>query len=345
MKGGPGSGNWGHTSFGRDADDARGGSDPKNTSGGGLGALGLDASSTIEERRQASAQLRRTRIQEGAGKREEAALAPFNIREQDLETYREAMALQSDDAKAMLDRFGLTREQVWKMMDDGRKKQQGIGDSRAEYMAKGGYPPERQKVHDDLVAAALEGKPSVPEGEQPTIIFTGGFPGAGKSSMMQNPEYKDRIGDYVHVDSDGFKAGLAKADGIDKVTWQAQYYHQETYDVISRVFQGATEARNNIVFDGTMNSTKKVMQIAQEFKDRGYRIEIAFADLPMRKSMERALGRFAGEGGRLVDPAYIASNDGRNIATLNQMKGMADSWRHWNTDVPYGQLAELVGEG
>lgn len=56
-KGGPGSGNWGHTSFQR-MGEGRGGSDPAGTAGGALMAMGLDRSSTVDERRAASEQFR-----------------------------------------------------------------------------------------------------------------------------------------------------------------------------------------------------------------------------------------------------------------------------------------------
>lgn len=58
LKGGPGSGNWMHTSFNRSMESAIGGSDPAATAGGALFAMGLDRSSTVDERREASDQLR-----------------------------------------------------------------------------------------------------------------------------------------------------------------------------------------------------------------------------------------------------------------------------------------------
>lgn len=63
-KGSAASGNWAHTSFNR-MGVGRGGSDRSGTIGGGLGALGLDKTSTPDERREASARLREEREQSG----------------------------------------------------------------------------------------------------------------------------------------------------------------------------------------------------------------------------------------------------------------------------------------
>jgi cation transport regulator ChaB len=59
-KGSAASGNWAHTSFNR-IDVGKGGSDRSGTFGGGLASLGLDKDSTVEERRQASAEFREDR--------------------------------------------------------------------------------------------------------------------------------------------------------------------------------------------------------------------------------------------------------------------------------------------
>lgn len=340
LKGGPGSGNWGH--FGRIG--LRGGSSSAELGSGGLGRLGVDKDTSPEERREAAERIRKQREARAAKPTEKAALEPFKVRPEDHAAYQDAMDLTSPEARAMLDRLGLTREETYKMIDDARVKQQAEPSTKSKHEKNGVYTPERQALHDEIVQKTVADKPRVPEGEQPTILLTGGYPGSGKSSMLKNPEYSERLDDFVHVDSDNFKGLLGAADGVSNMGWRAQAYHEESADIVGRVMQAAIAGHQNVLFDGTMKTSAKMQTMVKQFQDMGYRVEVAFADLPMRKSMTRAIGRFIG-GGRFVDPAYIASHDAKNLGTLNDLKGLADSWRHWNTDVPFGSNAELVGEG
>jgi len=276
-------------------------------------------------------------------------LSTYGATPEDAQAYWDVMMLDSDDAKAMLERAGMTREEVWAAMEEARTAQMNEPSSRSKNQVDGVYTEERQALHDDIVTRAMEGKPSVPEGEQPTILLTGGFPGSGKSSMLEHPEYKDRLGKFVHVDNDAFKGELAKADGHDNIGWRAQAYHGEGESVAGRVFRQATNERKNILYDGTMKSASKLNKLVDRFKAEGYRVEIAFADLPLHKAMERAIGRFLGrpgeERGRFVDPAYVTTHDARNIGTLQSLKDKADEWKQWNTDIPYGELATLKDQG
>jgi len=140
------------------------------------------------------------------------------------------------------------------------------------------------------------------------------------------------------------KARLAQADGIEALGHHAQSYQLETDDVMARALQSAIAQHQNIVLDGSMKTAEKMLALARTFRALGYRVEVAYADLPLEKAMVRAMGRFL-RGSRFVDPAYVASHDHRNRGTLEAMKAECDEWRHWNTDVPKGQLATLVGEG
>lgn len=276
-------------------------------------------------------------------------LSNYGATSEDARAYWDVMMLNSEDAKGMLERSGMTREEAWAAMEEARIFQMNEPSSRRQNQVNKVYTPERQALHDDIVAGALEGKPTVPEGEQPTILLTGGFPGSGKSSMLKHPEYKDRIGDFVHVDNDGFKGLLAKADGHDNIGWRAQSYHGEGESVAGRVFQSAVAGRKNILYDGTMKSAGKLNKLVDRFKAQGYKVEIAFADLPLSKAMERAVGRFlgkpGGERGRFVDPAYVTTHDGKNLRTLASLEDKADSWKRWSTDVPFGALATLSDQG
>ena len=128
-------------------------------------------------------------------------------------------------------------------------------------------------------------------------------------------------GKYVHIDSDKVKSLLAKVDELNEVTWQAQMYHKEADTVLKWTMKQAKKNRQNVLYDGTMKNAAKMKELVKKFKAAGYRVEIAYADLPMEKAMTRAVSRFFGKKGsgrgRFVDPAYIASHGKQNIATFN----------------------------
>jgi len=126
-------------------------------------------------------------------------------------------------------------------------------------------------------------------------------------------------------------------------------YHEEADAVIELVMKKAMTTRRNILYDTTMKNGANAIKNIKTFKGLGYRTEVAFADLPLDKSVHRAMGRFlgraGGEGGRFVDPAYIVTHARKNLASLEGIKKHVDVWRHWNTDVPKGSLAKLVAQG
>jgi predicted ABC-type ATPase len=268
------------------------------------------------------------------------ALQPFHVRQEDKAIFNRVMRLDSPEAKAMLKRVGVSKGRALELIQEARARQQVELQTKERHAPGGEYSSERQSLHDEIVDDIVgQGKVS----DDPSILLTGGYPGSGKSSMLRSDKYDDVKTGYVRIDSDNIKKRLGTADGIDKLGWRAQSYHEEADDIIAKVFRRAVEDRRNIIFDGTMKNGAKVERIIGDFRKLGYRIEIAFAKLPMEKAMTRAISRFL-EGGRFVDPAYIASHNHRNILSVESLRSMSDEWRIWNTDVPFGATAELEEE-
>jgi predicted ABC-type ATPase len=265
-------------------------------------------------------------------------------------TYNKAMKFDTLDAKKSLKRSGVTRQQALAEISEARQKSLAAGTTRdIHWNSKTrAYKVRRRRIHDKIVKDALKDVSVVAKGEQPTVLLTGGYPGSGKSSIMKHPAYKNVKGNYVHIDSDKVKALLAEKDGIEAVTWQAQMYHRESDAILKQIIHKAKGNRQNILYDGTMKNAKKMGKLIKKLKKAGYKVEIAFADLPLEKSMVRAVSRFLGKKGagkgRFVDPAYVASHGKQNLATFNALKKDADVWRHWNTDVERDELAKLIKE-
>ncbi|RLC38151.1 hypothetical protein DRH27_02935, partial [Candidatus Falkowbacteria bacterium] len=138
------------------------------------------------------------------------------------------------------------------------------------------------------------------------------------------------------------KLQLAKFDGHAKLGWRAANYHAEADKIIQIAIKRATKQNKNILYDGTMKNLEKYIKKIDEFKKAGYKIKMAYADLPMEKTMVRAIGRAYGHDARFVDPVYIASHGKRNLRAFNQLKKQVDEWVHYNTDVPYKTKPTLV---
>jgi len=266
----------------------------------------------------------------------------IEVTPRDYADYKSVMTMTAPEMADVLSRVGLTPEAARQKIEEVRTAIAGSTPTVAKYLrADGTWEPERDRLHEALADELVAG---IPSSDFPHVILTGGLPGSGKSSMLASGLYADIKGKYVKLDSDIIKDRLAQADGLKRVGWRAQLYHEEADDVIGRVLGKAIAGRKNILFDGTMKTGGKVAAIIDGFKRAGYTTEIAFAKLPMRKAMGRALERFY-RGGRFVDPAYIASHNAKGLRNVETLRVKVDRWRIWNTDVPRGASAILDSEG
>lgn len=276
----------------------------------------------------------------------EAAFARYDVSPQYVDDYYMAMSLEETIAVAMLDTVGKTKNDIYQ---DIIKAKETVATTPITKDVNrdpktGDYTAARKELHQKILDEMLAQGTSAPPGERPRALMTGGFPGAGKSSMLKSDAMRPLMEGVVLLDSDEIKAKLAKADGVQKLGALSESYHEESGDVLQKVFSQALEQRKNIVIDGTLKGQDKAIRMAKDLERIGYRTAAAYADLPMKKAMVRAVERFA-RGGRFVDPAYIASHDHKNIQTFGALKGIVDEWHHYDTDVPMGQPARHVGSG
>jgi hypothetical protein len=272
------------------------------------------------------------------------------------QAFARAMKFDDDHGQDILEYIDLSPVEAKREIRKGRKRKAAFeakgGDTKALHTnAQGVYSAKRRKLHDEIVNDMLKDIPK--NQENPQALITGGYPGSDKSTMMKNPQYSGVKGNYVHLDSDEIKQALGKADGLKEVTVEAGSYHNESKDILKRVMMEATENKQNVLFDGTLKTYKSNLKYVDTFDNAGYEVELAFADLPLEKAVQRAVARFVGgkpkpgfgrKYGRLVDPTYVVSHGKDNIKALKQLvdEGRVTRWRIWNTDVPRGQLAELV---
>lgn len=260
----------------------------------------------------------------------------------DLDDCESVMSFRSPEMLDVLKRAGIDKEKAVAEVNRARQTVSTMKQTRDIYMQDGKYTPERQKLHDEIERELLNGRETGLD--HPSLFLTGGFPGAGKSHVLKQPQYAGYKDKHVTIDSDNIKERLALADGVKKLGVQAASYHAEADDIIASVFEKALSQRMNIGLDGTLKNANKMSALVSRFKSRGYKVEVAFIDIPIKKAMSRAVGRYL-EGGRFVDPYYIATHDRKNRKTFDTLKSLVDVWRHWDNDVPFGSAPRLVGEG
>ena len=243
-----------------------------------------------------------------------------------------AFDLSSDNAKGLLARKKLTKAEALKQIAEHRLKLQSVKrDTRDLYMfgrqkvktesgkiklVGGQYQRDRAILHARIARTIVqEGK--IAKG-QAHFLMTGGVPGAGKSTMLEQafPGYQKK---YVHVDSDRIKGMLAAFDDT-KITWNAGMYHEEADSIIELIFQQSYNQNRHILFDGTMKSGHKMVDFLDWFSTTGgYKPFVGFVDVNVDIAIERAIAR-ALNNGRFVEPTYIATHLGKNRASYDLLK-------------------------
>ena len=155
--------------------------------------------------------------------------------------------------------------------------------------------------------------------KKPKMLMTGGYPGSGKSTMPDHayPGWKEK---YVHIDSDAIKNKLAQADGFKDVGWRASAYHGEADKVLKQLMKAAQDNNMNILYDGTMKTYNKMRDIIKHHNKLGYGFEMAFADLPIEKSMERAMARFMGSSGPFHSGSFLPRSAAPGLVHLRVLE-------------------------
>ncbi|MBB5805010.1 hypothetical protein F4560_004778 [Saccharothrix ecbatanensis] len=220
--------------------------------------------------------------------------------------------------------------------------------------------PERAAWQRRIAAELYARGAWVPdEGE---ALFTGGLPGAGKTTALnQNPDVDPSR--YLVLNADDAKEKLCEhglvpqIDGIAPL--EGSELVQEEASVIAGLVAGmAAQSRKNVVWDTTMSSHGSVDRRLDRLRDKGYdRFTALFLDVPIDVSLRRVDQRHR-EGyekyrngdrceGRHVRASYIQSSVDPDYTSVNRRvfedrKARFDRWYLYDaTDIP----ATLVDQG
>ena len=256
-----------------------------------------------------------------------------NLTPKQIEIYKAAMKMDSENAIGLLMRKGMTRAEAMQEIAEARVKLQSVKiDSKTlnfqvtgqvphptkpDVMVDTGYYPRDRAILHARIQRSIVQRGQVASG-QADFLMTGGVPGAGKSTMLAQafPGYKNK---FVHVDSDEIKKFLAAYDD-DIISWNAGLYHEEADDIINGIFQQSFNQNRHVLFDGTMKTSSKMVDMLDWYIDKGgYKPFVAFVDVEVQTAIERAVARSL-QNGRFVEPTYILSHLGKNKATYEILK-------------------------
>lgn len=167
-------------------------------------------------------------------------------------------------------------------------------------------------------------------------VIAGGVPGAGKSTVLFGPAGIVRS-EYLTVNPDIVKEAMAdrgmipNVDGLSPME-ASELVHKEASELAYQLATMASEARVNLVWDITMDSTTSVTRRIEELRNANYlAVDAVFVDTPIDEAVDRVMKRYRddqddydtngrGWGGRFVPQTYL---DGRRTelpeySSLNQ---------------------------
>jgi predicted ABC-type ATPase len=167
------------------------------------------------------------------------------------------------------------------------------------------FTPERQALHDKIVADAVSG---VPTSADPTYYVMGGGPAAGKSTMLKDSKVsipsKEKA---VQVNPDDVKEKLPEWDRMQGDTNRAAYTHEESSYISKRIQAAAFETKRDVVADGTGDSSVSSMSNKiKKARDANYKVVGNYATVPTSVAIDRANARGA-RTGRYVPESVIRS--------------------------------------
>ncbi|WP_186098592.1 zeta toxin family protein [Burkholderia gladioli] len=164
-----------------------------------------------------------------------------------------------------------------------------------------------QRAYARVEREALDGSR---EQAAPTAILLGGQPGAGKTALARQAMAElGARGGAVLIDADRMRENLPQYSQLLRQNPQhaADLTHVEAGRWSGRLTHAASEARRNLVIDGTMRNPESLRNLARRLNERGYTLEVRGVAMPGDVSLARAQMRTEREiattgVGRVVNP-------------------------------------------
>jgi predicted ABC-type ATPase len=187
----------------------------------------------------------------------------------------------------------------------------------------GQYYPKRQELHKKIIDGFKKDLICI-ENDEPIAILMGGSPASGKSTFLRKYAPYLLKEEILKVDADEIRAKLPEYKG-----WNATSTHQETRDIVNTLLSNRTigiPCKYDVIYDGTMNSTKNYLPLISLLKGLGYKIFIVYIDKVDEAIVKkRALERYK-KSGRFVPMAVIDDFFTKGKTALNELKDKADGF-------------------
>jgi predicted ABC-type ATPase len=187
----------------------------------------------------------------------------------------------------------------------------------------GNYYPERQKLHRSIMSSFKKDLICI-QNNEPIAILMGGSPASGKSTFLKKYAPYLLKEEILKVDADEIRAKLPEYKG-----WNANQTHQETRDIVGTLLSDRTigiPCKYDIIYDGTMNSSKSYYPLIALLKRLGYKVFIVYIDkVDEQVIRKRALERYK-KSGRFVPMGVIDDFFTRGKSALNELKSKADGY-------------------
>ena len=216
------------------------------------------------------------------------------------------------------------------------------GGSAAPFLVKDAqgnwaFTPERQAMHDSIVKKSVDG---VPSSANPTYVVMGGGPAAGKSTILESGGVK-LPPHTVEVNSDHVKTQLPEWGTSGKNA--ASVTHAESSYIAKRTQSAAFERKQNIVLDGTGDTSPKSMTGKIDTAHAaGYKVEAHYVTLPTELAIQNAAAR-AAQTGRHVPEEVIRTTHAGVSTTFPSVATKFDSVKLYDTTVR--GKARVIAEG
>ncbi|HKK74717.1 MAG TPA: zeta toxin family protein [Saprospiraceae bacterium] len=198
---------------------------------------------------------------------------------------------------------------------------EGLPQTKALHSKDGDYSQQRQSLHEQIITKEVTDNECIRR-DAPIAILTGGLPGSGKSTYIR--KHKDWMTNpaIFKIDADDLRAKLPEYKG-----WNATQTHEETRDLVKTLLNkvGKTGCSYDVIYDGTMNKSKKYKPLVETLKKEGYRVFIMFLKVDKKTSMTRAMNRYQ-KSGRYV-PRFVIDEAAENgLAAFNELKDLVDGY-------------------
>jgi predicted ABC-type ATPase len=195
------------------------------------------------------------------------------------------------------------------------------------------FSPERQALHDEIIAKAMEGKQRV---ENPVFNVLGGGPATGKTNIV-NSEMGAHLRDSnttLMTNSDLMKEQLPEYAQMvaDKNPAASAYVHEESSYLARRLQQAGFERGCNVTLDGTGDSSPSKLQATlANARAHGYSVHGTYVDVSVDTAIARAHSR-GQRTGRFVPESVIRNTHSAVATSVRENYRTFDSLSVFNTD-------------